>query len=76
MKTDARRTTQHPYGPRKTLILTWFCGVFTNHRAVNWSDGKRHGCYCLRCKRDFGNAWGASAGAAVKTDARRKPNKK
>jgi hypothetical protein len=36
----------------------WLCGVLTNHDDVNYSDGKRHGAYCTRCGRHFGNPWG------------------
>lgn len=37
--------------------LQWLCGVFW-HKDRNYSDGKKHYAYCLRCGYLFGNPWG------------------
>ena len=46
----------------KRTLISWLCGVCTNHRDLNTSDGKIHYAYCRYCKRIFGNKWSGVAG--------------
>jgi hypothetical protein len=42
---------------RFNWLTSYLCGVFTGHRACNWSDGRIHYAYCKWCYRMFGHPW-------------------
>lgn len=40
--------------------LQWVCALLRGHQDRNYSDGRTHYAYCLRCGRLFGNRWGTA----------------